>query len=262
MRFLLLLALVSCTITRYYQTKKFRPQLEKLRQQMAQIQTSTKSDLQQKTQMLEAAGSQARPLRDGYLSLEKQQRDLEDQTKALDGKVIQALDLIGTKKKIPATDPAFKELNQFEDESRPLLKSINNAIEAYGKSSQQFNQNAHELGYYWIDVPQFKQGLAQLIVTIDQQCSQAEGKLNEASAKFPDKRPSIDGMKGDIHSLRGIQRELSEFSSKFDKSTKSRQQYLVTPKDPQAKLFGSFNDVQARAGDIVKSFNSRVQELR
>ena len=266
MKFTILLTaliLSGCTIVRYYDTKKLRPQVAKLQTKSTATIALVEQDYARKERMIETAKAQGVNLSESpqnelgelFGKLSASRKDLVERTTKLQGSAAELMSHIGDKKKVESTDPRFTEIEKFRGKSEDELDEINDGLKIYQKDSNRFNDVADKLGFRWINVNQFKQQLVGVIGLIKLQCDSLDEKLTKAgvTARTTKDRDDVGEMRKDVVALRGVQSELKDFLGKFEKSTAGKSEYILTPKHPQAELFKTLGPIQERADQIIAS---------
>lgn len=261
--------LSACTITRYYKAGSFRSQLTKLDQQMNSGYTRLQGDYQLKEKAMAQGGSSLDSLKPAFAHLGALKGQAEQEVIGMNESMSKIQAAIAGKSKITSKDPAFKELESFQDDSQKRLKRINQLFEQYTTEANGFNGNLKALGVYPVDVAGFDERLGVLIASLDSQCGTVEKKIGETEQKVRQRNDEkvgqrlqlLEAMRQDVAGLRGVRDELQTFQGQFRKATKGQASFLVTPSHPRFALFQSFSSVEEKAKGIVTGFNQRVEQF-
>lgn len=269
---LALLIVSGCTIVRYYDTKKLRPQVQKLQTKSTSIMSVVEQDYRRKEQLMEAAKVQGvnfavapeQELAELFTKLTALRSELAERTATLQTATSELMSHIGDKSKIESTDPRFSEIEKFRGKSEDELDVINDGLKNYQTESNRFNDVAQRLRFSWVNVNQFKQQLVGVIGLLKLQCDSLDERLGQAkkSARSAQDRTELAAMGQDVKSLRGIAAELKEFLAKFEKATVGKSELIITPKHPQVELFNTLAPIQDRADQIIDSFNKKAKEYQ
>lgn len=263
--------LSSCSVTRYYQTKKVRTNLQKSLGNMQKAQDQLEADYQMKSGILASMRTQGieleSPEYQGFQEKLQQmtylRRSFNARAADVSTRAAELMRQLGGKKKIVSTDPLYKKLTKFETQSREDIQKANASYKEYQTLSTEFGSDFTRLGFHWVEVKKFSAQLEDVIQSLDQQCGQIESELSRVSPRVStEKRPTFEAMKKDVSGLRGIRAELGSFSREFKKASAGKESYLVTPRHPQAPLFSSLREIQARAGALVTDFNQKAEKLK
>jgi hypothetical protein len=207
-----LLILQACTITRYYPTKKLTGQLAKLQREMDKDLAKIDSDYAKKLPLTKSK------------DLEGAYSKVQTSTQKLKASIKHIRQTIGKKSKVVSTDPAFKELSEFEDRSKSELEVVNKSFKDYQAAS-----NALPV----VNVAQFSGELKKFIVELNTQCAK------------------LDGNNQHVKELKKIHDELVGFQDRFLKSSAGQEFYLITAEHPQ------FKELQKRIDVHVKAYNKQ-----
>lgn len=269
---LALLIVSGCTIVRYYDTKKLRPQVQKLQTKSTSIMSVVEQDYRRKEQLMEAAKMQGvnfavapeQELAELFTKMTALRSELAERTATLQTATSELMAHIGDKRKIESTDPRFSEIEKFRGKSEDELDVINDGLKNYQTESNRFNDVAQRLRFSWVNVNQFKQQLVGVIGLLKLQCDSLDERLGQAkkSARSAQDRTELAAMGQDVKSLRGIAAELKEFLAKFEKATVGKSELIITPKHPQVELFNTLAPIQDRADQIIDSFNKKAKEYQ
>ena len=204
--------LQACTITRYYPTKKLNGQLVKLQREMDKDLAKIETDYAKKQPLTKSK------------DLESAYSKVQTSTQKLKVSIEHIRQTIGKKSKIVSTDPAFKELSEFEDRSKSELEAVNKSFKEYQAAS-----NALPV----VNVAQFSGELKNFITELHSQCAK------------------LDGNNQHVKELKKIHDELVVFQERFLKASAGQQEYLITAEHPQ------FKELQKRIDLHVKAYNKR-----
>ncbi len=208
----ILCLLQACTITRYYPTKKLTGQLAKLQREMDKDLAKIEADYAKKQPLTKSK------------DLEVAYTKVQTSTQKLKASIEHIRQTIGKKSKVVSTDPAFKELSEFEDRSKSELEVVNKGFKDYQAAS-----NALPV----VNVAQFSGDLKKFIAELNTQCAK------------------LDGNNQHVKELKKIHDELVVFQERFQKASAGKDVYLITAEHPQ------FKELQKRIEVHVKAYNKQ-----
>ena len=157
-------------------------------------------------------------------NLEGAYKNVQTSTQKLKASIEHIRQTIGKKSKVVSTDPAFKELSEFEDRSKSELEVVNQSFKEYQAVS-----NALPV----VNVAQFSGELKKFITELNAQCAK------------------LDGSNQHVKELKKIHDELVIFQERFLKASAGKELYLITAEHPQ------FKELQKRIDVHVKAYNKQ-----